>query len=82
MNNQEQLKKLHLRDSKLTSLATTQLLQGMTEYVFCTIEILDLSKSVNFDESQSCEHLAYLVAEAPELKQLNINVDDREESKL
>ena len=45
----------------------------MTEYVFCTIEILDLYKSANLEDSKTCEQLAYLVAEAPELKQLNIN---------
>ena len=53
----------------------------MTEYVYCTIEQLDLSKSGNYEDAQTCQHLAYLVAEAPELKQLNVNTDSVEESK-
>ena len=54
----------------------------MTEYVFCTIVSLDLSKSANFEDPQASSHLAYLVAEAPELKHLNINSDPQEEAKI
>ena len=53
----------------------------MTEYVFCTIEQLDLSMSGNYEDPQACQHLAYLVAEAPELKQINVNCNPAEESK-
>ena len=71
-----------MRDSRLNSIGTTKLLQGMTEYVYCTIERLDLSKCGNFEDPQACQHLAFIVAEAPELKQLNINTDPDEESKF
>ena len=71
-----------MRDSQLNSIGTTQLLQGMTEYVYCTIEQLDLSKCGNYEDPQACQHLAFIVAEAPELKQINVNTDSNEESKV